>query len=135
MLERNGKVYFTFDELACKATKKVQLAKGFGEKLIDLRIAYGRPMIVTSCCRSREHNKNVGGNERSLHVYDSPFWPTGGTCAIDIAITDPARRADLTVHALQTGWWVGFNEKFLHLDRRIDFGIADTIGMFLYGSK
>lgn len=133
MLERNGKTYFTFAELACKASGKVQLAPGFGEKLIDLRIAYGRPMVVTSCCRSHAHNKNVNGNERSLHVYDKPFWPTGGTCAIDIAITDPSRRADLAVLALNMGWWVGFNEKFLHLDRRVDHGIADTVGIFLYG--
>jgi len=132
MIEANGKVYFTRKELQCKSTGIVQLAEGFDKKLLELRIAYNRPMPVNSCCRSKEHNAKVGGNPRSLHVYDSPFWPTGGTCAIDIGITDPNQRAELVRLALERGWWVGIHSAFIHLDRRIDYRIADKPGIFLY---
>ena len=132
MLDRHGKTFFTNDELKCKASGITRLAPGFGEHLIDLRIKWDKPMIVNSCCRSKQHNKDVKGNERSLHVYDSPFWPTKGCCAIDISCTDPIRRAALCTLALSMGWWVGVHEKFLHLDRRVDFGVADSVGIFTY---
>ena len=132
MISMNGVTYFTEQELQCKLTKKVVLAKGFEQALVELRIKWGRPMTVNSCCRSKEHNYNEGGNPQSLHVYDKPYWPTGGTCAIDISMTDAIRRAALTKLALENGWWVGVNKTFLHLDRRIDFGVADQVGIFLY---
>lgn len=135
MISLNGKTYFTEAELACKSTGKVKLAPGFADKLLELRIKWDKPMVVNSCCRSKAHNIAVRGNERSLHVYDFPYWPTQGTCAVDIAISDPSRRAGLTALALSLGWWVGVNETFLHLDRRVDFGVADSVGIFLYGSK
>lgn len=131
-LTYNGVTFFTTKELACKATGVVKLAPGFGDKLINLRMVYGRPMIVNSCCRSAGHNKNVGGNPRSLHVYDTPYWPTGGTCAIDIACKDSIERATITRIALERGWWVGIAETFLHLDRRVDYGVAREAGIFLY---
>lgn len=131
-LSYKGVTYFTEKELACKATGVVQLAPGFGDKLINLRMVYGRPMIVNSCCRSKVHNANVGGNPRSLHVYDSPFWPTEGTCAIDISMKDSIQRAELVRIALERQWWVGISETFIHLDRRVDFGIAKEAGIFLY---
>ena len=131
-LEKNGKVYFTEQELKCKGSGLLILAPGFADKLIELRIAFGRPMVVNSCCRSFQHNKNVKGNERSLHVCDKPYWPTGGTCAIDIGTTDPIYRAQLTKLALEKGWSVGFNAAFLHLDRRVDFGISTDPIVFLY---
>lgn len=132
MISSQGKIYFTDEELRCKKTGTIKLAPGFEQALLTLRLAYGRPMPVNSCCRSKEHNAAVGGNPRSLHVYDSPFWPTGGTCAIDIGITEPQKRAELVEIALAAGWWVGLHEKFIHLDRRIDFKVADKPGIFLY---
>lgn len=131
-LERNGKIYFTEQELKCKGSGKLILAPGFGEKLVDLRIAFGRPMVVNSCCRSKAHNAAVKGNPRSLHVCDEPYWPTKGTCAIDIGTTDPIYRAQLTRLALEKGWSVGFNAAFLHLDRRVDFGLSTEPIVFLY---
>lgn len=131
-IQHNGKVYFTESELRCKQTGIIKLAPGFAEALLSLRLVYARPMPVNSCCRSKDHNAKVGGNPRSLHVYDSPFWPTGGTCAIDIGITDATQRAELVKIALESGWWVGLHSAFIHLDRRIDYRIADKPGIFLY---
>lgn len=127
-----NKILFTFHELMCKGTGKMELAPGFANKLIELRETWDKPMIVNSCCRSFVHNAKIGGNPKSLHVYDTPFWPTGGTCAIDIAMKDSIQRAALVKLALEMGWWAGINETFVHLDRRIDFGIADRPGIFLY---
>ena len=128
----DGKVLFTEEELKCKGSGLLILASGFDERLKNLRVNFGKPMIVNSCCRSKNHNQAVGGNARSLHVCDKPFWPTGGTCAIDISAKDPIYRAELARVAMNMGWWVGVSDTFLHLDRRIDYGIANDIGLFLY---
>ncbi len=58
-LSRDGKIYFTAEELRCKGSGKLILAEGFGEHLLDLRIQFALPMKVTSACRSKEHNVAV----------------------------------------------------------------------------
>lgn len=125
--------YFTDDELACKSTGIVKLAPGFMDALNALRGAFGEPMHVNSCCRSAAHNAAIGGNPHSLHVYDNPYWPTGGTCAIDIKAIDPEYRTRLARCALMAGWSVGINipKGFLHLDRRSDY-IKKPQLLFLY---
>ena len=131
-ITHNGRIYFTDEELRCKKSGILILAPDFDKRLLSLRLAFDKPMVVNSCCRSYEHNQEVGGNPRSLHVADKPFWPTKGCCAIDISAKDPTYRAELARIALHLGWWVGVNATFLHLDRRIDYGVANDIGMFLY---
>ena len=110
--------YFKHKELACRATGRVQLADGFAEQLVALRKKWGNPMIVTSCCRSKDHNSKVGGSPRSFHVYDHPYYNTGGTCAIDISCTNSATRGQLIHLAWQEGWSIGVNKTFIHLDYR-----------------
>lgn len=114
-------LYFTEAELRCPVTRKVVLAPGFGEKLVALREAWGRPMKVNSCCRCEQHNKFIGGHAHSLHVYDKPYHPTGGTAAIDISIPLAQDKAELAYLALGRGWSVGVARTFLHLDRRVDY--------------
>jgi len=113
--------YFSHDELACKQTGKIVLASGFADKLVELRTRFNQPMVVTSCCRSKECNSKIGGSPKSFHVYDQPFYPTGGACAIDIAITDGATRGKLIHLAWGLGWSIGISKSFIHLDRRIDY--------------
>ena len=112
------RVLFTHGELKCKVTGKVRLAEGFGAELARLRVAFGRAMIVNSCCRSAEHNASVGGHARSLHVYDQPHHRLDGAAAIDIAAPDTLYMRELLVHALRLGWSVGVGKGFVHLDRR-----------------
>jgi len=112
-------IYFTHKELACPLTNKVRLAPHFGTALLDLRMAYDRPMVVNSCCRSLRHNHRISGHEKSLHVYDLPYHKTGGTAAIDIAWPrDSSHRASLVKVALDQGWSVGVARWGIHLDRR-----------------
>lgn len=122
MIEHQGQVLFSRDELACRGTGQLVLAPGFADMLKELRMALGEPMTVNSCCRAPSHNKRVGGHPRSLHLTEGGR-ETGGTCAIDISIRGkrPSYDADLARIALELGWSVGVHPAFLHLDRRQDF--------------
>lgn len=116
-----GEVLFKARELACKGSGGLRLAPGFAEKLIELRLALDEPMIVSSCCRSEDYNKRVGGVGRSFHIYDNPAWPTGGTCAIDIRCPSLSYKKKLYDLAWSLGWTIGVYTGFLHLDRRSDY--------------
>ncbi len=118
-----AKAFFTHTELRCPNTRTGRLAPGFAEELANLRLWYDKPMIVNSCCRSREYSRSIGGHPRSLHVWDNPWHPTGGTCAIDIAGVDPK----LIELALKEGWSVGVYSGFTHLDRRDLAGLGQGI--------
>ena len=109
---------FTRDELKCNGSGLLILAPGFGQALQGLRDAYGKPMTVTSCCRSKSHNRNVGGHPRSLHICDFPPRDTGGTCAIDVVVSD---REELIQLAWDRGWSVGIHSQFVHLDLRTEY--------------
>lgn len=113
--------YFTIEELICRATGGLLLAEGFAEKLLQLCTKFNKPMPVTSCCRSRDYNRKIGGSPNSFHIYDSPRHGFTGTCAIDISIQNPTDKGDLMTLAWQLGWSIGFNKNFLHLDRRSDY--------------
>jgi hypothetical protein len=110
--------YFSDSELACNLTGEYKLSDGFGNRIDILREATGRPMLLNSAARSKEHNKNIGGHPRSLHVYDDPYHPTGGCCAIDVRCTDGEYRAILQKAALQLGFSCGVADSFVHVDDR-----------------
>jgi hypothetical protein len=118
--------YFTDKELADPQTGIVQLADGFGRDLDKLREACGFPLTVNSCCRSAQYNDVLGGHSRSLHVYDRPFHPTGGCCAIDFGThnLDGTQKAKLVKEALNAGFSVGVAKTFIHCDTR-----TSTLGM------
>lgn len=111
---------FTVAELQCKCgCKQVKFAPGFLEALQALRDAFNGPMPINSACRCKAHNTRVGGNPRSLHVCDFPARNTGGTCAVDIGFPEGhPHRNRLIAIAESQGWSVGFNPRFVHLDRR-----------------
>ena len=124
MIASGGVTYFSESELACKATKKVRLASGFADYLMALRLDFGEPMMVTSCCRSKEHNHRIGGHPRSLHVYDEPARNIDGTCAIDVRVFNPGK---LVHNAWELGWSIGVNRGFIHLDRRDLVGLDQKL--------
>lgn len=117
--------HFSWAELACPTTQECRLAPGFGEQLESLRLAYGKPMHVTSACRSQAHLEHLlrqgyPASRNSFHLMDNPKYDTGGCCAVDIALTDAKERGILLHLALGWGWTVGVAKTYLHLDRRID---------------
>ena len=127
-----GRVLFARAELACRASGGLRLHPGFADRLAELRLAYGRPMVVTSCCRSAAHNRAVGGHPRSLHVYDDSHHGAAGCLAIDVRrAAVPAHDIELVIRALRSGWSVGQAKTFIHLDRRVDLGLPQRT--FGYG--
>lgn len=131
---------FSAGELRCKGSGILRFAPGFAPALQGLRdaltLAYVRHgatpeaanrlarMVITSACRSLEHNTDVGGHPRSLHICDHPPRDTGGCCAVDVradAQDDHEYRALLIRVALDRGWSVGHHPRFLHLDLRTEY--------------
>jgi hypothetical protein len=117
----NGSLLFKASELACKGSGGGRLAKGFADKLRELRQNLGKPMKVFSCCRSQAYNTKVGGKPKSFHIYDHNPWGIEGSSAIDIATPTGDYRKHLIELALQKGWTVGVYKTFVHLDRRSDY--------------
>lgn len=118
--------FFKREELSCKGTGILQLSPGFLGELVWLRTVFDKPMVVTSCCRTPEHNKKIGGNPNSLHMTENKKHNTKGTMAIDILTKSDEYREDLIRVARDLGWSVGFGKGFLHLDRRIQIGLPRT---------
>jgi hypothetical protein len=110
--------HFTESELACPLTGEIRLADGFGEALEALRVAFDKPMPLSSACRSQAHNAALPGHPHSLHMIDNPHWATGGCCAVDVAISNTQMRALLVQKALEKQWSVGVASNFIHLDLR-----------------
>ncbi len=119
--DNKGKILFSDKELACRHCGKLHLAPGFAEKLKELRLDVGLPMIVNSCCRCPKHNKAVKGSPRSFHLTDNLVYGTLGTCAIDIARRGYEADRQVITAALVNGWSVGIAKTFIHLDRRTDY--------------
>lgn len=117
--------YFSQDELKCRGTGLYELETLFLVRLNALRHELGIPMIVTSCCRSPEHNEKVGGATSSFHMTsNSRFKGFDGkplkTCAVDIAKT-PAileHKQRLRQLAWKHGFTIGYGSTFYHFDLR-----------------
>ena len=126
--------YFSEQELACKGTGVVKLDPVFAQKLPELREAHGGPLAVNSVCRTPEHNRNVGGHPRSLHLTENPVHKTGGCCAADISWRGWSDERKLTFAKLawSLGWSVGLHDGFCHVDRREVAGLPQAA--FLYGT-
>lgn len=119
---------FPASELACKGTGLVLLDVRFAVALPALRLKWGKPLTLTSCCRTPEHNAKVKGHPRSLHL-TAPFHAgANGTMAADIdwsSWTIQEKREFVTL-AASFGWSVGRALSFVHVDRRADIGLVRT---------
>lgn len=104
--------HFANSELACRCGCGMLPKQDFMDKVEALRLAYGKPLAVTSAARCPNHNARVSGTGRTgPHV-------TGR--AIDLAV-DRGDAYRLLRMALEAGFsGLGFQQKgagrFLHLD-------------------
>lgn len=121
------KPYFKRSELAA-GDGSFKLAPGFAEKLAQLRIAYGKPMTVTSGCRTQADIQRLSArgyevSKNSFHLIDNQQWKTGGCCAVDIAWPIEKRSAyELIREATKLDWNIRISPmSFIHLDRRKDY--------------
>lgn len=110
--------FFSYKELATRDTGICALAAGFLDRIDALRVAWGGPLTVNSCCRTASYNKAIGGHPKSLHVCDTPFHPTGGSCAIDFRLMDSVSNERLKKLAISMGFSVGDEAGTIHIDDR-----------------
>ena len=117
--------FFSFDELADRRTGELALDDNFAAQLPALRHAWGAPLTPTSVCRSTTTNEAVGGHPRSLHLISNPVHPTNGAAAADIWWHDWPDQRQWAFYNLarELNWAVGLSERFIHVDRRADFGL------------
>lgn len=113
---------FTVNELQCPSTGIIKTHDGFIEALETLRVDYDMPMIVTSGCRTYEHNEKLWhdgypASKNSLHLIGNKKYRTD-TIAVDIAKPNIYDQARLISIALYQGWTVRVGKSFIHLDQR-----------------
>lgn len=117
--------HFTREELACPGSGELKLARGFIDKLEEIRITYARPMVVTSGCRSSKRNewlrrRGYAASPNSLHLIENKKYGTD-CCAVDIARPNGVDLHALIRIAAGSMWSVGIADTFIHLDRRGDY--------------
>jgi len=95
----------------CEHWDGTNIDREFVRKLQLIRDSVLCAMPIWSGIRCVDHNKEVGGRQRSQHLY---------CCAADIGIgiSKPKARIAIVSHALALGLSVGLNNSFLHLDSR-----------------
>ena len=114
--------YFTEDELKCPTTGQFKLQDGFGDALDALREEFNQSMIITSGCRTDEHNEWLQGrgypaSSNSFHLIDNDKYGTD-TCAVDVKRKDGAYAAQLIKVGLNRNFSVGIAKTFIHIDLR-----------------
>lgn len=118
--------HFTVAELEDEVTRELKLALGFIKKLEELREVYDHAMVVTSGCRSQEHNqwlirRGFPASPNSFHLIENIKYQTGGCCAVDIARPVGSYLHRLIKFATHQAWSIGVANTFIHLDRRVDY--------------
>lgn len=121
-ISRKSAKYFTDEELWSNDNRVVKLDPRFDEALLKFREKVGFPLYVNSCCRSVAHNKHIGGAKNSYHLYEGVNDGRKGTLAIDLHVTDGAKRAIMIETALKLGFSVGTYKNFIHIDLRTALG-------------
>ena len=102
---------FSADEFRCRHTGRVEMSAEFMRRLQALRVAYGKPMRVTSGYRHRSHPVEAGKLQPGAHTLGR---------AADIAVhgADALRLIRLALDVQFTG--IGVQQKgparFIHLD-------------------
>lgn len=116
--------HFADHELACKCAKHAKERKYYvSPRLLMLaervRDVLKTPMIVTSCCRCPEHNKEVGGSPTSKHI----FTATQPSRAMDFKAKGmtPSLAFDTIVREWACGGLgelggIGLYDTWLHID-------------------
>lgn len=127
--------YFSDTELSCECCGVVALAPGFGDRIDEFRRRWNRPISPTSVCRCIKHNQAVGGKPNSFHRFDkkpggNPLF-TPGTCAMDIPYRTGQEAYALLRLAIDMGFCVGLNERFIHIDDRTAY-TGDYPSAFTY---
>lgn len=109
---------FRESEFACKHTGESKMEPAFMERLQTLRIAYGKPMQISSGYRSPSHPIEAAKAKPGAHS-------SGRACDVVVRGADALKLVELAIKHGFTG--IGVNQKgasrFIHLD---DLTSADS---------
>ena len=100
---------FSPAEIACRGTGKLLVNEDALNRLQELRVTLGKPLIVNSAYRSPEHNRKVGGANASKHLEGSAF-------DISMANHDPASFIAAARKAGFKGIGTYPRSNFVHID-------------------
>ena len=118
--------FFTKQELQCKCgCELANFHPGVLDGLSALRMAFGKPMQLSSACRCLKHNMAVSpmAPKGSLHIGDYEAKPgQKGSMAFDVLVSG-ADKGKLFALAWSKEWSIGWNKNFLHLDGRVLVGM------------
>lgn len=104
---------FNLQEFECSHPehRHVRVDESLVKKLQQLRDTLGVPLIINSAYRCSERNKQVGGAEKSQHLYGTAVDISMKT--INISIEEVAKLAE------DIGFdGIGLYNTFIHLDTR-----------------
>lgn len=65
--------YFTDAELSCRCGCGAMPRQASVDRLYALRIAYGKPIRISSGARCQTHNTTIGGAQESYHIAGQAF--------------------------------------------------------------
>lgn len=120
-----GSGFFTVEEFECPTAHIVQLQKGFIQELEEFRADCNFPFVVTSGCRTTDHNdwlirRGLPASPNSLHLIKNPKYKTD-TIAFDMARPPGPRLHKLIKVGTERGWSFGIAKTFIHCDLRAKF--------------
>lgn len=99
--------YFKLDDFRCSCCGVNKFNIANIAILDNLRVLYGKPMIVNSGYRCKKHNEEEGGNPNSEH-------PEGD--GVDIKVENSVDRFELVFNAVNIGIKrIGIGKMFVHL--------------------
>lgn len=99
--------YFQPHELACKCCGNLLHDPEATVRLENLRVLWGRPLIVNSGFRCLTYNAQVGGAIRSMHL-EGRAWD------LQVDVMERSAFISAAKHAGFTG--IGVYETFVHVD-------------------
>ena len=106
--------HFQDPELVCPCSCGLLPTEDFQLWLEELRVRYGKPMVLSSAARCVAHNMAVGGGKLSAHVE---------RVAVDVLIPSVQDAFELIDAAVIDGWTgIGVKQhgprpkRFIHLD-------------------
>jgi len=109
---KNLAAHFKVREFACAdGSEAVFVAKELVDILEKIRMHFGRAVVINSAYRTAEHNKKVGGEKDSQHLYG---------LAADVVVRgiSPQRVAEYAQSLLKNTGGIGCYATFTHIDVR-----------------
>lgn len=102
-------MYFTMEEFRCKCGCNKLIVSGILiDKLNEARKIFGKPMILNSGYRCKQHNADIGGSPNSAHLAGA---------AADIKCDNSRDRFNMLKALIEVGFnRIGIAETFIHVD-------------------